>query len=138
MASGSSAVAGSSAHERFRAWASAQENFNISSIAWAEFLCGPLDVTAESIARQIFPNPEPMLSIDAALAAKVLAAAQKALDGAAALCIEDYNEGLLVVSGKLMLQIEGETGTVVVEPGQMYLALAGTSHAVLPGSHGGL
>jgi predicted nucleic acid-binding protein len=65
------AVAGSPAHERFHAWASAQENFNVSSIAWAEFLCGPLDATAESIARQIFPNPEPLLPVDAALAAKL-------------------------------------------------------------------
>jgi predicted nucleic acid-binding protein len=64
-------VAGSSAHERFRSWASAQENLNVSSVAWAEFLCGPLDTTAESIARQIFPNPEPLLSVDAALAAKL-------------------------------------------------------------------
>jgi len=64
-------VAGSSAHERFRSWASAQENFNVSSVAWAEFLCGPLDTTAESIARQIFPNPEPLLSVDAVLAAKL-------------------------------------------------------------------
>ena len=50
----------------------------------------------------------------------------------------DYNEGLLVVSGRLMLQVQGEAGTVVVEPGQMYLALAGIPHAVLPGSHGTL
>jgi predicted nucleic acid-binding protein len=64
-------VAGSSAHERFRSWASARENFNVSSVAWAEFLCGPLDATAESIARQIFPNPEPLLSVDATLAAKL-------------------------------------------------------------------
>jgi predicted nucleic acid-binding protein len=65
------AVARSPAHERFCAWAAAQENFNVSSVAWAEFLCGPLDATAESIARQIFPNPEPLLPVDAALAAKL-------------------------------------------------------------------
>ncbi len=64
-------VAGSPAHERFRVWAVAQENFNTSSIAWAEFLCGPLDATAEAIARQIFPNPEPLLAADAALAANL-------------------------------------------------------------------
>jgi predicted nucleic acid-binding protein len=64
-------VAGSSAHERFRSWVSAKENFNVSSVAWAEFLCGPLDATAESIAQQIFPNPEPLLLADAALAAKL-------------------------------------------------------------------
>jgi predicted nucleic acid-binding protein len=64
-------VAGSSAHERFRAWAAADEKFTVSSIAWAEFLCGPLDATAESMARQIFPNPEPFLSEDAVLAANL-------------------------------------------------------------------
>jgi len=48
----------------------------------------------------------------------------------------DYNEGLLVVSGRLMLQVDGVT--ITVQPGQMYLALAGTAHAVLPGSHGTL
>jgi len=60
--------AGSPAQERFRAWALAREEFNASSIAWAEFLCGPLDATAESLARQIFLNPEPFLDADAALA----------------------------------------------------------------------
>jgi predicted nucleic acid-binding protein len=64
-------VAGSSAHERFRAWAAADEKFTVCSIAWAEFLCGPLDATAESMARQIFPNPEPFLSVDAVLAANL-------------------------------------------------------------------
>jgi predicted nucleic acid-binding protein len=64
-------VAGSPANQQFRTWASAGENFNASSIAWAEFLCGPLDATAESIARQIFPNPEPFLAADAALAASL-------------------------------------------------------------------
>lgn len=62
-------VAGSPAHAQFVGWASAQETVNVSSIAWAEFLCGPLDATAEALARQIFPNPEPFLSGDATLAA---------------------------------------------------------------------
>jgi len=48
----------------------------------------------------------------------------------------DYNEALLVVDGKLLLQVEGRT--ITVESGQMYLALAGTPHSVLPGSHGSL
>ncbi|EML1602043.1 MULTISPECIES: cupin domain-containing protein [Burkholderia] len=50
--------------------------------------------------------------------------------------VHDYNEGLLVLDGTLMLEVEAET--VVVEAGQMYLAHAGTRHAVLPGSHGTL
>lgn len=61
-------VAGSPAHAQFTGWASTQEAFNVSTIAWAEFLCGPMDATAESLARQIFPNPEPFLAADAALA----------------------------------------------------------------------
>ena len=65
------AVAGSLAHGRFSAWAATQETLNISCVAWAEFLCGPLDATAEALARQIFPNPEPFLPTDAALAASL-------------------------------------------------------------------
>lgn len=64
-------LAGSPAHSQFTVWASAQETFNVSSIAWAEFLCGPMDATAEALARQIFPNPEPFLTTDAALAASL-------------------------------------------------------------------
>jgi predicted nucleic acid-binding protein len=62
-------VAGSPAHAQFTAWASASEAANVSTIAWAEFLCGPMDATAEVLARQIFPHPEPFLPTDAVLAA---------------------------------------------------------------------
>ena len=64
-------VAGSAAHEKIRGWTQANEDCNASSIAWAEFLCGPLDATAETIARQIFPQPEPFLPDDAVLAARL-------------------------------------------------------------------
>lgn len=64
-------VAGSVAHEKFRGWTQVQEPCNASCIAWAEFLCGPLDAPAEVIARQIFLHPEPFLSADAALAARL-------------------------------------------------------------------
>jgi predicted nucleic acid-binding protein len=56
------AVTGSSANELFRKWDSTGENLDVSSVAWAEFLCGPLDDTATSLVRQIFPNPEPLLA----------------------------------------------------------------------------
>lgn len=52
--------------------------------------------------------------------------------------VHDYNEGLLVLDGTLMLEVEVEAETVVVGAGQMYLARAGIRHAVLPGSHGTL
>ncbi|MBB2984780.1 cupin domain-containing protein [Paraburkholderia tropica] len=48
----------------------------------------------------------------------------------------DYNEALLVIDGKLLLRVEGRE--ITVESGQMYLALAGTPHSVLPGSYGSL
>lgn len=48
----------------------------------------------------------------------------------------DYNEALLVLEGKLLLQVGQQV--IAVGPGQLYLALAGVAHAVLPGSHGTL
>lgn len=62
-------ISGSSAHAQLRLWSVGGEVFEISSIAWAEYLCGPLDATGETLARRIFPNPEPFLSADATEAA---------------------------------------------------------------------
>jgi predicted nucleic acid-binding protein len=64
-------VAGSVAHTQFVAWISGREILNVSTIAWAEFLCGPLDATGEALARQIFPQPEPFLPADAVFAASL-------------------------------------------------------------------
>jgi predicted nucleic acid-binding protein len=64
-------VAGSPAHTQFAAWADVPEDLNVSSIAWAEFLCGPVDAAGEALARQIFPQPEPFLFADAVLAASL-------------------------------------------------------------------
>jgi predicted nucleic acid-binding protein len=62
-------VAGSPAHDRFRVWATSGEAFGISSVAWAEFLCGPVDTAGEVLAKRLFPAPEPFLATDATLAA---------------------------------------------------------------------
>ena len=62
-------VPASPAHSQLRVWASNGESFGVSSIALAEYLCGPLDATAEAIAQQMCPQPEPFLPADAALAA---------------------------------------------------------------------
>ena len=48
--------------------------------------------------------------------------------------VHDYTEGLLVISGQLMLSVGGES--ICVNEGQIYLAAAGVPHAVLSGSHG--
>ncbi|MBI4024756.1 MAG: type II toxin-antitoxin system VapC family toxin [Verrucomicrobia bacterium] len=64
-------VTGSRAHAKFRAWATAGETVGIGAVAWAEYLCGPLDPQAEAIARRMFPNPEPFLAGDAIRAAEL-------------------------------------------------------------------
>lgn len=64
-------LAGTPASEKFYTWGKAGENLSISSIAWAEFLCGPLDAAADALARKVFPNPEPFLPGDAVLSAKL-------------------------------------------------------------------
>lgn len=48
----------------------------------------------------------------------------------------DFNEGLLVLSGKLLLQLSDQT--VTVDAGQLYLVKAGVPHSVLHGSRGTL
>lgn len=45
--------AGSPESERLEAWTQANERFAMSTIAWTEFLCGPLDSTAVSLAAVI-------------------------------------------------------------------------------------
>jgi predicted nucleic acid-binding protein len=62
-------ISGSPAHIEVRAWSSQNEAFGLSSVAWAEYLCGPLDAKAETLARQMFPHPEPLLAAHAAMAA---------------------------------------------------------------------
>lgn len=63
--------AGSPAHKKFQGWFVANESFGVSTVAWAEYLCGPLDATAETLARSIFPAPEMFIEADAVLAARL-------------------------------------------------------------------
>jgi predicted nucleic acid-binding protein len=62
-------IAGSTAHGQIRAWAAIPEDLGVSTIAWAEFMCGPLDSAATVLAARIFSNPEPFLVRDAILSA---------------------------------------------------------------------
>jgi predicted nucleic acid-binding protein len=50
-------------------WSSPTEDVNVSAIAWAEFLCGPLTTQEDQTARVFFPAPESFLPADAELAA---------------------------------------------------------------------
>lgn len=62
-------VSGSPAHQQVLRWAGSGASFGISTVAWAEYLCGPLDPTDEMLARQLFAQPEPFHAADAELAA---------------------------------------------------------------------
>jgi predicted nucleic acid-binding protein len=62
-------LAGSQSHQKFRQWTATGETFGVSVVAWAEYLCGPLDPQGEAIAKQMFPLPETLLASDAVLAA---------------------------------------------------------------------
>jgi predicted nucleic acid-binding protein len=64
-------VAGSPAHLQVRAWAASGESFGVSVVAWTEYLCGPLDAPAETLARTMFPLPEPFLPQDTIRAAQL-------------------------------------------------------------------
>ncbi|CAI0902776.1 Cupin domain [Serratia proteamaculans] len=50
--------------------------------------------------------------------------------------VHDYHEGLLVISGQLRIEVQGEE--IRVNAGQLYQAAAGVPHRVLAGSYGTL
>jgi predicted nucleic acid-binding protein len=50
---------------QIRAWLQSGENLNISTLAWAEFCCGPIGVEERNLAQALFPLPEPLLTSDA-------------------------------------------------------------------------
>ena len=56
---------------RTRQWLGAGETLGISTIAWAEFLCGPLTPEDAAAAAELLPHPEPLLPADAVRAAEL-------------------------------------------------------------------
>jgi len=54
-----------------REWLGGGEPVRISSIVWAEFLCGPLEESDIALAAQVFPEPIPFLGEDGAKAARL-------------------------------------------------------------------
>ena len=55
--------------ERLRVWLRRHELVRISSIAWAEFLCGPVPPPAVDDAAELLGEPEPLTGVDATVAA---------------------------------------------------------------------
>jgi len=64
-------VPNSAAEARLQTWLKDGEDLGISSIAWSEFLCGPLTPTDEEVAQMLFPAPAPFLAPDAHKAAEL-------------------------------------------------------------------
>ncbi len=57
--------------DRLREWLTAGESLGISSIAWAEFLCGPLGAREIDLASQVVHDPVPFAAEDARRAAEL-------------------------------------------------------------------
>ncbi len=64
-------VAGSGPEARLVDWLAAGEPLGISTIAWSEFLCGPLAPRDEILARSFLTPPEAFLVQDALKAAEL-------------------------------------------------------------------
>jgi predicted nucleic acid-binding protein len=64
-------VPGSSQALQVEAWLLALEPLAISSVAWGEFLCGPLTAQAEILARALLPQAVPLERHDAEDAARL-------------------------------------------------------------------
>jgi predicted nucleic acid-binding protein len=64
-------VPSSAAEAKVQTWKQDGEALAISSIAWSEFLCGPLTESDKTLAQMLFPAPEPFLASDAHQAAEL-------------------------------------------------------------------
>ena len=62
-------VPGSPAEGKVQAWLVAGEDLGISTIAWSEFLCGPVTPPDATLAQTFLAAPEPFLAVDARKAA---------------------------------------------------------------------
>ena len=64
-------VRGSREDGRLRNWMRASEPLGMSTIAWAEFLCGPVDETALSVASAVVGRHTPFTEEMALIAARL-------------------------------------------------------------------
>jgi len=64
-------VRGSAQDKRLRGWLGAGEPIGMSSIAWAEFLCGPVEPRHVELVTRIIPQRLPFAEEDAALSAQL-------------------------------------------------------------------
>ena len=62
---------GTNPDARLRAWLGAGELVGISTVTWAEFLCGPLNAGDRELAEALFPVIEPLMPVDSAKGAEL-------------------------------------------------------------------
>ena len=62
-------VPDSAAEAQLLTWLATGEDFSVSTIAWSEFLSGPLTPQDELLAQLVLSAPEPFLAVDARKAA---------------------------------------------------------------------
>ncbi len=64
-------VRNSSEDIKLRTWLRSDTQLGMSSIAWAEFLCGPVEKNDIALAARLLPAREPFTDEDAGLAARL-------------------------------------------------------------------
>lgn len=62
---------GSHSAGKLETWLRTGEQVGISTVAWSEFLCGPLSAQDEALALSVLSNPESFLAVDARKAAEL-------------------------------------------------------------------
>jgi predicted nucleic acid-binding protein len=62
-------IRGTAESDRLRSWLSRRTSVRISAVVWAEFLCGPVTVTAMEAAAEMLGAPCALTGVDATLAA---------------------------------------------------------------------
>lgn len=80
-------VSGSAEELRLVGWLSAGKTLAISTVAWGEFLCGPLPSAAEALARQLLPDAANLERTDAETAAALFNATGRRSKSYADCCI---------------------------------------------------
>jgi hypothetical protein len=62
---------GTAEDKNLRGLFSVNEAVNVSSVVWAEFLCGPVTAEQVTLANALFPGPEPFTGADGVRAAEL-------------------------------------------------------------------
>jgi predicted nucleic acid-binding protein len=82
-----SLVSGSAQEVRLIGWLNAGEPVEISTVAWGEFLCGPISSPAGTLAKRLLPKANALERVDAEMAATLFNATGRRSKSYADCCI---------------------------------------------------